>query len=85
MIGIGSEHESERRDSNILEFSEDSYLGISAKVRNFLHCITTINHMFVYVIVYMTYMINMIMLCVCKCLKQRIDSEAKTVLRTFCF
>lgn len=52
MIGTGVEHESGRGDSNILEFSEESCLGISAKVGNFLHCISTINHMFVYVIVY---------------------------------
>lgn len=70
MIGIGAEHESGRRDSKLLDFSEDSLLGISVKVRSFLGCLSNIYCLCVYVIVcihIMMYVIIMVMGCVCVC------------------
>lgn len=62
MIGTGAEHESGRRDSKILDFSADSHLGISVKVRSFLGCLNFLYHVHVYMIIYiyMIYLINMI-------------------------
>jgi len=61
---MGVEHESGRRDSKILDFSEDSHLGISVKVRSFLGCLSNMYCSGVYMIMYVhvtMYVIIMIM------------------------